>query len=490
MTSGSSYTDVFGGQAVRPAQPNYEALTIASDTILVWPLETTQGEPIVAAMIDVTASGAGLSVIMPTGNTGSTGVQTMISNVGGNSFTVTDHAGNQIVTIAIGQSWLIALTDNSTSNGSWRSLQMASTTSSGIAGALAGLGLQAKGSTLQVNWPTVYVSTNTTIGASMRSSAIIWTGGVGTLQLDTIANVGIGFICALSNEGTDLLTVTGSAGETINGVGNLLIEPGNSGFIIGSSTGYNSFGALIGPLGIPNGGTGATTAGQALTNLGGTTVGESIFTAPNVAAVLGILGLTNLTFSESTIATNQVLSSGSKNSAFVATAGLSLTLPLSTLQTLTYLFMVWGQGGAVTLIPQPTDQINGGGVGVNFVIPSGASAMVVTDSNGNWWTMLLAVPYGAFGIHSAAKGHFNIPGGITVQWGSSNSTSSFLTVTYDVPFSSTPYTLVGTAQSLFSATSVFQYGHIDAGEFNFVVLDNANATLTGVGVAWLAIGPT
>ena len=56
--------------------------------------------------------------------------------------------------------------------GSWRSLQLASTTSAAQASALAGYGLQANGSQLQINWPTVEISAPS---ASVDGTHVVFT---------------------------------------------------------------------------------------------------------------------------------------------------------------------------------------------------------------------------------------------------------------------------------------------------------------------------
>jgi hypothetical protein len=385
--SGSSYTNVFGGSVVRPADPSYLSLSISTDTTLVWPLETTEGEPVVANAIDVTATTTSLSLTMPTGNTGSTGVVTMITNVGSNSFSVRTSTSVLIATIATTQSWLIKLTDNSTAAGTWQALQMASTTSSASAASLAGAGLEANGSLLQVDFPTSYLSTNTNLTTAYRGRAVVWTGGVGTLQLANYTVLGDGWFCWITNTGSGTLTITTTGGQTINGAATLVMNAGNSGVIIAGASGFASYGALVDALAIVNGGTGATDANSALTNLGGTSIGKSIFTAPSSAAVLAILGITNLTLTESTVAVNQSPNAGAGNTVFVATAVLSINLPLSTTLTTGYVLGVRATGGAVTLVPAATDDIDASGVGLSYTIPDGGSTYIFTDANGKWWLL-------------------------------------------------------------------------------------------------------
>lgn len=416
MTAGSSFTQVFGGNAVRPTQPSYEALTIAATTALFWPLETTEGVPLVAAQIDVTATIDGLQLQMPPGITGSNGVQTIIANVGGHTFTVTDQAGNQICQIATTQAWIIALTDNSSVNGTWTALQLASTTSSATAGSLAGPGLQAIGSQLQTEWLTTELNANTALTAAYRSTLVVWTGAAGTLQLNASASLTAGWFCAISNEGSAAVTLSTTGGETINGGGSIQLQPGSSGIVICQAGAFNTVGALVNVLSIAQGGTGASTAAGALTNFGGTSIGQAIFTAPTAASVIGLLGLNNFTFKESTVATGQILAAGSSNTIFVCTAALAINLPLTTTLTTSFVFAVYGQGGAVTITPQASDAINAGTAGASYTVPEGSSVLFCTDANGNWWPIFIS--------NTAAS-----PG----TWAIAGGTADAITATYAAP---------------------------------------------------------
>lgn len=396
--SGSSYVNIFGGSAVAPANPSYSFVSIAADTALVWPLESTETTPYVASLIDVSASTTGLHLAMPPANTGSTGVACIITNVGSNTYTLTDANGGTIVAIPTTQQWIIALIDNSTESGTWRAYQLASTTSSATASSLAGLGLHANGPLLEVALSTVYESAGTVITAVFRGFCVVYNGGSpATWSLDFIANLPNGWFIGYSNEGAFPVTLMPEGGETINGQASLIIQPGQSGFLVCSSSGFNTFGGLATPVSIVNGGTGATTAGSALTAFGGTAVGKSIFTAPSSSAVIALLGLSNFTFVESTVATSQTLASGSSNTIFVATAPLTITCPLTNSLTNKWCFGVYAQGGAVTVAPQASDSINGATEGASLTIQQGSSALFVTDANGNLWPLFLAaVPSGVW----------------------------------------------------------------------------------------------
>lgn len=232
-----SYTNTFGGSTVAAANPSFTALTLSANTVLVWPLESTGGVPFVASWMNVTATAAGLQLQMPPANTGSTGVAAIIANVGTNSFIVTDTAGDQIIPIAAGQVWVIVLTNNTTTDGLWTSAQLASTTSVATAAALAGLGLQASGAQLQVNWPAVESGVATTISAANRSNVIIYNGTVGggvNFSINASSTLGSGFICAISNESATAsnLTLTSNAGELFNGQTSFVMTPGLAAFLI------------------------------------------------------------------------------------------------------------------------------------------------------------------------------------------------------------------------------------------------------------------
>lgn len=387
MTAGSSFSNLFGAGPVAPANPSFESLMLTASVALAWPLETTGGTPYVASQINITAAAGGIEVMMPPGETGSTGVQCMISNTGMNPFTVTTTSGVQIAVIATTQSWLISLIDNSTPDGSWQALQMASTVSSAVASGLAGPGLQAAGSQLEVIWDTLILSGNSLLVAANQATAVVWDGAAGILTLDLISNLGVGWYCALTNRGTQAITLNCSGGQTINGVGSLMIQPSDGGLIVCGAGGFNTIGALVTPLAIAAGGTGASTAPAALVNLGGTSLGISIFTAPSSASIIALLGLNNFTFIEASVSTDQSLVTTSSNTAYICTAALNLTLPLTTVLSTKYIIIASAEGGIVTLTPQPSDAIDGAPVNTPLTIPEGGSTMLATDANGNWWTI-------------------------------------------------------------------------------------------------------
>lgn len=395
------WSDPFGGPNIAPAQQTYQAIELSEDTALVWPLESS-GSPTVATVIDVTPTAAGLALAMPDARQGANGVACLcMTNAGNADFTLTDTFGAQIAVIGTGESWVIVLQDNGMEAGTWEAVQLGATTSNAQAGALAGYGLEAILTELQLSIETVYLNTNTLLDVTYRAKGVVWeSGDEGTLQLDEIATLTAGWFALVTNLGTESLEISASAGETINAVASISLPPGGSGspysvLIVAASDGFNTFAGTPPVIPISGGGTGATTAEEALENLGGSDIGISIFEAPNAAAILAILGIGPSAFTEYTVAANQVLTPTSINSAFVCTAALTLTLPLSTDVTNQFIFAGYAQGGNVTLSPAGGgESINGRTAGTAMVIPKGASFLLTTDGNGNWWPFFLGQPNG------------------------------------------------------------------------------------------------
>lgn len=291
-----SFVNIFGGSAVAPANVQFLALNLSQDVTLTWPLESAESQTYLAAQIDVTQTTTGLTVTLPPANQGSTGIQSVVTNIGVSSFSMLDNTGVIVVTIVPGESWIISLTDNTTMAGVWEAIKLGAGAPSGsIAAALAGAGLQAIGTRLQSTIVTNRFSSNQLLSTSRRCTACIWTGANGTFTLDTISTVTTGWWAIVSNAGTGALTVATTGGNTIDGGASITIPPAAGGesfsaLIVAETTGFTSYFLPPVPTPITAGGTGADNAGDALTNLGGTAVGISIFTAPTIAAVLAALG--------------------------------------------------------------------------------------------------------------------------------------------------------------------------------------------------------
>lgn len=392
-----NWQSTFGGNNVSASNLGYAFLQLDANTALNWPLESQDGVPVVAPAMQVLPTAASLSLAMPDATQGATGIVTTIENPGNVSFTLTDTDGAQIVVVGIGQCWDVWLTDNGTPAGAWFSVQRGATTSNAQAAALAGYGLTAVGSELYTTIATQYLNTNTLVTENSLANGLVWEGTApGTLTLDLLSNLTIGWWCLVTCLGTAPVTVATSGSNTINGVAQITLPVGGgtspySMLIVASSTGFNTFAGTPPIIPIAGGGTGADTAGEALINLGGSTIGIDIFEAPNAAAILALLGIGPSAFTEETVSVSQIITESQINTAFVCTAALSMTLPLSTTVTNQFLFAVYAQGGPVTMIPISPDAINGGASGVSFVMPQGSSAIWTTDASGHWWPLFFYI---------------------------------------------------------------------------------------------------
>jgi hypothetical protein len=226
------YTNIFGGSNIYPSDVSYDAITLTADETYFWPLESAPGENLIASIVDVTASAGPFAIILPDAREASTGQTILFNNVGANAFVVKNAAGTQILSVAIGTTWQIYLTDNTTEAGTWRTFQYGAAASSVNASALAGAGITAIGATLAQAYPTSTFNTNYTAGVGDRATTFIWTGGAGTLGLPAAATVSNNWFIQIRNEGTGTLVVDPAGSETINGITTLNFDQGDSALIV------------------------------------------------------------------------------------------------------------------------------------------------------------------------------------------------------------------------------------------------------------------
>jgi hypothetical protein len=390
-----SYTSVFGGTSISPAQVSYASYALTAGTSplqLRWPTESS-GPPPVASIIDVTGNAASLALRMPNATLVSPGETVLFNNVGLNDVVVQNAAGTPIVTIAPGSAWQIYLTGNTTAAGAWRVFQYGASVSVANAAALAGAGIKAISTTLNQSVPIISFSSSGYItGVNDRAALLLYSGTAGSLVPADASTLGADWFVLVRNAGSGALTIDPTGPQTINGFPTISLQPGDSCFVIcdGASfftvglgqnatfafdytainvsgggpfvlTGtqlnriaYRFTGALIAnreiivpttvqqywvtnattgaftltvktaagtgvtvaqgasailysdgtnvvpadtaglsvPISIAQGGTGATTAGAALINLGGTSTGISVFQAASQVAARGAIGIT------------------------------------------------------------------------------------------------------------------------------------------------------------------------------------------------------
>ena len=238
----NTYVNPITGQTINPSQIGYEALTIATDTELDWPINGTTSTDVVAAIIQVTATVGSLKLYLPSALQVSTGQSVLIQNIGSNSFTVTDISGNTIVSIASGIAQYIFLTNNTTNNGTWSTVTFGAGTSSANAAALAGDGLVASGTTLNQEYAESAIFSSLSLNSTYRAQFLVWSGGVGTITLPTASTVGNGWFVMLRNGGTGILTLTPSGTDTIDSVASQQLQLTESLVVVSNGIdGYSTF---------------------------------------------------------------------------------------------------------------------------------------------------------------------------------------------------------------------------------------------------------
>jgi len=241
----TTYTNPFTGQTINPSSVSYEALTIAANTLLDWPINGTTGTPS-ANIIDVTASTTSLNLILPPATQVSTGQTVLVRNIGSNTFTVTSYAatgvGATIVTVASGVAQYIFLTSNSTTAGVWASVVLGAGTAAANASDLAGYGLLAIGATLNQAYAVNTYYSSATLTASLRAQLLVWSSGAGAFTLPSASSVGANWFCMIRNSGTGILTLTPVGADTIDGNANQQLQLTESLVIVSSGSGWSTFG--------------------------------------------------------------------------------------------------------------------------------------------------------------------------------------------------------------------------------------------------------
>jgi len=237
-----SFISPFTGNVIQPTDVSYRSVTLSANTDLFWPINGGVTDNVAARIMDVTATTAGLSLSMPPANQASVGQDALIRNIGANTFTVKDAAGNSIASVAPSASRYIYITTNATIAGTWGNIAFGVGSSSVDAGALAGYGLKAISNTLNAAHNVTTFSSAYTAIASDRASYYVWDNGAGTLTLTSAVTLGNDWFMMLRNGGTGTLTVAPSGGNLINGAASISLQPSDSCFICCSGLAFYTVG--------------------------------------------------------------------------------------------------------------------------------------------------------------------------------------------------------------------------------------------------------
>lgn len=237
-----TYTEVFGGGVASPADVQYRAITLSASVTLQWPSSNEDQPEVVARQMDVTPSGAGFTITMPAANLAATGENTLIRNLGSDSFTVLDNDGGTISVLTAGQVKYIYVTSNSTTAGTWGVFTFGTGTSGADASALAGAGLEASASLLRQALNVTFIAAAYTAGVGDRATVLEYTGGVATLSLTAAATLGDNWFVYVTNQGTGTLTIDPNSSETIDGASTASILQGESCMVVCDGTNFVTIG--------------------------------------------------------------------------------------------------------------------------------------------------------------------------------------------------------------------------------------------------------
>lgn len=237
-----TYTDVFGGQTVPPAEEKYRAVTLSANTQLYFP-STSDTSDTLAAILDVSATSGGLNLILPDATSSSVGYDALIRNVGANTFSIVNYASGAVATVLSGESKYIYLTNNTTSAGNWQVFTFGTGTSSADATALAGKGLEAVSGVLNVDFPVTSTASATVLSAAAdRGQTYVFTGGSTTCTLPTVSSSGNGWPVVIRNSGTGSITVQTTDAALIDGSSTKVLAPDESAEFICSSAAWYTVG--------------------------------------------------------------------------------------------------------------------------------------------------------------------------------------------------------------------------------------------------------
>lgn len=236
-----TYVNPLSGQTIQPSEVGYEELVLTQSVALQWPVNGNT-ENVVAYIMDVNATVGGLDITMPPANQVSTGQDSLIRNIGANTFTVLDYDGGTIASVASGEVKYVYITDNTSTAGTWAVFTFGTGTSSADASTLAGYGLKAIAATLNQAYQTTTYYTDYAIQDTDRATFLVWGSGVGAFTLPSAATVGNNWFCMIRNGGSGILTITPDGTNTINGDSSVQLQLSESFVLVSDGSNWYTFG--------------------------------------------------------------------------------------------------------------------------------------------------------------------------------------------------------------------------------------------------------
>lgn len=223
----TTYTNVFGGSTLPPAEYGYKAYTFLVSATLVWPDNAGPGDLAIAKIMDVSCA-PGVIVTLPAANLVSTGEDFLFRNIGAEPLEIRDAADTTVATVQSGQASYFYLTDNTTVAGSYGVVAFGAGTSFVDAASLIGYGIKAIGGSLNQAHQVVSIASTETLGATYRAKMVVSTGGALTINLASATVLGNDFFVYLRNAGTGTVTIDPNGTETIDAQASMSMQPGES----------------------------------------------------------------------------------------------------------------------------------------------------------------------------------------------------------------------------------------------------------------------
>lgn len=238
----NSYSQVFGGETINPAQLSYIAYTTSVALELVWPLEAPPDANVAADKVDIHTNGTNIAITLPPADQASVGQDVLFRNVGSDTFYVYDQDGVEVAQLDPSTAWYVVLIDNSTAAGEWYAIQFGTGTSEATAASLAGAGLRANLSLLDQNLPTTDLLDDYAVTVGDRATVLQNDGGAVTWTFASAATLGNGFFVYVINTGSGSIVLTAAAGQTIDDAATKTLAPTESLIVFSDGSNLHTLG--------------------------------------------------------------------------------------------------------------------------------------------------------------------------------------------------------------------------------------------------------
>lgn len=237
----TTYTSVFGDDAIPAAEQSYASVSLTSDQAFYWS-ELSVGDFLLHDLMDIHSAGA-YAITLPAANAVSVGRSVTLTNRSAYTISVKDNAGSEVTSLGTGMTKIVYITDNSSAAGVWGVVFLGTGTSVADASALAGGGLKVVDSKLAINVDMATQIASYSVVLSDRARSIVFTGtGAASCSLLQSSMAGNGFLIGLVNQGTGSVTVDPYSGELVDEQLVKEIAPGESAFIVCNGSNWFTIG--------------------------------------------------------------------------------------------------------------------------------------------------------------------------------------------------------------------------------------------------------